>query len=173
MTPLVEIKSTGTNFWSRAGAFPLRRYQPEGDGAESSGPSGQAAPNKPRSSQDSPSRSRLQSSEPWANSRTMSSAIARGRIRGWSSMLQRTGAFEIVVVRRRHRRIGKPPDGSDDVYLQDAGEALKVAVEDGNSRFGRASGNGFGMGQIFRALANHDGELRFRSARPRACGSRA
>ena len=51
----------------------------------------------------------------------------------------------------------------DYVYLQDAGEALKVAVEDGNSRLGRACGNGFGIGQMFRALANHDGELRFRS----------
>ena len=30
-------------------------------------------------------------------------------------------------------------------------------------RFGRDSGSGFGMGQMFRALANHDGDLRFRS----------
>lgn len=32
-----------------------------------------------------------------------------------------------------------------------------------NPRFGRDSGCGFGMGQMFRALANHDGDLRFRS----------
>ncbi|MDB5971112.1 MAG: hypothetical protein JWQ90_3562 [Hydrocarboniphaga sp.] len=47
--------------------------------------------------------------------------------------------------------------------VEDAGAALKVAVMDGESRFGRNSGCGFGMGQMFRALANHDGELRFRS----------
>ena len=47
--------------------------------------------------------------------------------------------------------------------LQDAGEALRVAVADGQSRLGRDSGAGYGMGQMFRALANHDGDLRFRS----------
>lgn len=52
---------------------------------------------------------------------------------------------------------------SEYAHVEDAGAALKVAVMDGESRFGRHSGCGFGMGQMFRALANHDGELRFRS----------
>lgn len=47
--------------------------------------------------------------------------------------------------------------------IDDAGVALMTAVGDGNSRFGSAEGRGYGMGQMFRALANHDGELRFRS----------
>lgn len=46
--------------------------------------------------------------------------------------------------------------------IQDSGEALRVAISDGNSR-SNEPGRGYGMGQIFRALANRDGELRFRS----------
>lgn len=52
------------------------------------------------------------------------------------------------------------PDYAD---LQDAGTALRQAIEDGNSRLGRNGGDGFGMGQMFRALVNHEGQLRFRS----------
>jgi hypothetical protein len=47
--------------------------------------------------------------------------------------------------------------------LKDAGEALRVAVSDGVSRHGRASGRGYGIGQLFRALAHDAAELRFRS----------
>lgn len=72
-------------------------------------------------------------------------------------------AFEIVVADAGVgvlTSLRESPDYSD---IVDAGAALRVAVEDGQSRFGRASGAGFGLGQMFRALANHDGELRFRS----------
>jgi hypothetical protein len=73
------------------------------------------------------------------------------------------GAFEVVVADSGVGVLASLTENLDYAHLQDAGAALKLAVEDGNSRFGRASGNGFGMGQMFRALANHDGELRFRS----------
>lgn len=52
------------------------------------------------------------------------------------------------------------PDYKD---IPDAGAALRVALANGESRFGRASGCGLGIGQIFRALASQDGDLRFRS----------
>ena len=153
---------TGTNFRSRAGAFPLRRYQPEGDGAEL-----------------------------WAlwASRAEQAAVVAGfpkplaaAIIGAMGEFQDNvfrhsgkpdtglvvyaatdGAFEIVVADAGIGVLASLQTSPDYVCLQDAGAALKVAVEDGNSRFGRASGNGYGIGQIFRALANHDGELRFRS----------
>lgn len=47
--------------------------------------------------------------------------------------------------------------------LSDAGSALKIALEDGNSRLARSTGHGYGIGQLFRALAGHNGDLRFRS----------
>jgi hypothetical protein len=47
--------------------------------------------------------------------------------------------------------------------LTDSGAALRAAASDGASRLGRDSGHGYGIGQLFRALANHEGELRFRS----------
>ena len=72
-------------------------------------------------------------------------------------------AFEIVVSDAGIGVLASLRENADYSGLVDAGTALRVAVEDGESRFGRASGAGFGMGQMFRALANHDGELRFRS----------
>ncbi len=72
-------------------------------------------------------------------------------------------AFEIVVADAGVGVLASLRENPDYSGLLDAGMALRVAVEDGQSRFGRASGAGFGMGQMFRALANHDGELRFRS----------
>jgi hypothetical protein len=47
--------------------------------------------------------------------------------------------------------------------LTDSGEALRVAASDGASRYGRTSGRGYGIGQVFRALAHDWAELRFRS----------
>lgn len=71
--------------------------------------------------------------------------------------------FEIVVADAGVGVLASLRENPDYGDLVDAGAALRVAVEDGQSRFGHASGAGFGMGQMFRALANHDGELRFRS----------
>lgn len=47
--------------------------------------------------------------------------------------------------------------------LNDSGTALSIAIADGNSRFDRTSGHGLGIGQLFRALAGYEGEVRFRS----------
>lgn len=47
--------------------------------------------------------------------------------------------------------------------VRDSGEALKIAASDGASRFDRSTGHGFGIGQLFKALAHDAGELRFRS----------
>jgi hypothetical protein len=73
------------------------------------------------------------------------------------------GGFELVVSDQGVGVLGSlrsHPDYSD---LPDAGAALRLALANGESRFGRSSGGGVGIGQIFRALANQDGDLRFRS----------
>lgn len=73
------------------------------------------------------------------------------------------GHLEVVVSDAGIGVLASLRQHPDYAALEDAGTALKVAVADGESRFGRGSGCGFGMGQMFRALANHDGDLRFRS----------
>jgi hypothetical protein len=47
--------------------------------------------------------------------------------------------------------------------LTDAGEALKVALTDGRSRFGTLSGRGYGFRELFKAMSARNGSLRFRS----------
>jgi hypothetical protein len=47
--------------------------------------------------------------------------------------------------------------------LADSAEALKVALTDGRSRFGTASGHGYGFRELFKALTARQGALRFRS----------
>lgn len=71
--------------------------------------------------------------------------------------------FEFVVSDRGVGILGSLRTHPDYSALRDAGSALRVAITNGESRFGRDSGSGLGIGQIFRALANHDGDLRFRS----------
>ena len=58
------------------------------------------------------------------------------------------------------KSLAKNPDYAG---LTDSGEALKVAASDGVSRYDHSSGHGFGVGQLFKALARDAGELRFRS----------
>jgi hypothetical protein len=82
---------------------------------------------------------------------------------GLVAFAARPGSFEVVVSDGGVGVLTSLRSHPDYLGLEDAGIALKVAVADGQSRFGRASGYGFGMGQMFRALANHDGDLRFRS----------
>lgn len=153
---------SGAGFQARAGVFPLRRYAAEGDGTDMW--------------------------SLWA-SRAEQAAVASGfpklvaaGIIGAMGELQEnvfrhshkpeTGlaayaatpsAFEIVVADSGVGVLTSLRECSDYADLHDSGAALKAAVADGNSRLGRTSGNGFGMGQMFRALANHDGDLRFRS----------
>lgn len=47
--------------------------------------------------------------------------------------------------------------------LSDSGEALKIALTDGRSRFGAGKGRGYGFRELFKALATRQGSLRFRS----------
>lgn len=47
--------------------------------------------------------------------------------------------------------------------LRDSGEALKLALSDGRSRFGIGKGRGYGFRQLFKALSTRRGTLRFRS----------
>jgi hypothetical protein len=82
---------------------------------------------------------------------------------GLAAFAARQGSFEVVVSDSGVGVLKSLRSNPDYSALGDAGTALRVAVADGESRFGRDSGCGFGMGQMFRALANHDGALRFRS----------
>lgn len=82
---------------------------------------------------------------------------------GLVAFAARPGTFEVVVSDNGIGVLASLRSHADYTGIEDAGMALKVAVADGESRFGRDSGCGFGMGQMFRALANHDGDLRFRS----------
>lgn len=47
--------------------------------------------------------------------------------------------------------------------LNDSGEALKIALTDGRSRFGVGKGRGYGFRELFKALSARHGTLRFRS----------
>jgi hypothetical protein len=71
--------------------------------------------------------------------------------------------FELVVSDRGIGVFGSLRTHPDYAGLPDAGAALRLALADGESRLGRNTGAGVGLGQIFRALANQDGDLRFRS----------
>ena len=82
---------------------------------------------------------------------------------GLVAFAARQSAFEIVVSDCGIGVLASLRSHPDYEHLGDAGAALSVAVANGESRFGHDSGCGFGMGQMFRALANHDGDLRFRS----------
>ena len=82
---------------------------------------------------------------------------------GLVAFAARPGTFEVVVSDNGIGVLESLHSHADYAGIEDAGMALKVAASDGESRFGRDSGCGFGMGQMFRALANHDGDLRFRS----------
>jgi len=71
--------------------------------------------------------------------------------------------FEVVVADSGIGVLASLRENNEHGGLKDAGAALRVAISDGNSRLGCEGGHGYGMGQMFRALANYDGELRFRS----------
>jgi hypothetical protein len=73
------------------------------------------------------------------------------------------GTFEFVVADAGVGVLASLRENPDFAQLADSGEALRVAVSDGASRHGRASGRGYGIGQLFRALAHDSAELRFRS----------
>ena len=152
----------GAQFGARVGVFPLRRYASGGDGADHwslwASRAEQAAVAagfpKPIAAGIVGAVGELQDNV-FRHSQKSDTGLA--------AYAATNRSFEIVVADAGVGVLASLRESAEYAHLKDAGAALKVAVEDGNSRFGRASGNGFGIGQIFRALANHDGELRFRS----------
>jgi hypothetical protein len=73
------------------------------------------------------------------------------------------GAFEFVVADAGLGVLASLKQNSEFANLENSGQALRAALHDGASRFGRESGHGYGIGQLFRALAHERGDLRFRS----------
>lgn len=73
------------------------------------------------------------------------------------------GAFELVVADAGRGVLASLRENPEFAHLADSGAALRVAVSDGASRHARSTGHGYGIGQLFRALAHHAAELRFRS----------
>jgi hypothetical protein len=73
------------------------------------------------------------------------------------------GNFEFVVSDKGIGILASLRSCPDYTSLNDHGEALSCALQDGNSRHGKAAGRGMGFRQIFIGLANLNGALRFRS----------
>lgn len=73
------------------------------------------------------------------------------------------GTFEFVVADAGRGVLASLRENPEFAHLADSGAALRVAVSDGASRHARSTGHGYGVGQLFRALASHAAELRFRS----------
>jgi hypothetical protein len=71
--------------------------------------------------------------------------------------------LEIVVADRGIGVLESLRSAPEFSSLRDSGEALETALTDGNSRFGRGSGNGGGFRNLFRGLFNLSSALRFRS----------
>lgn len=73
------------------------------------------------------------------------------------------GAFEFVVADAGRGVLASLRENPEFAGLDESGAALRIAVSDGASRHARSTGRGYGIGQLFRALAHDAAELRFRS----------
>lgn len=73
------------------------------------------------------------------------------------------GTFEFVVGDAGIGVLASLRLASEFEDLRDAGQALRIALSDGVSRFGRQAGRGYGFRPLFKALAGHRASLRFRS----------
>lgn len=73
------------------------------------------------------------------------------------------GRFEIVVGDSGIGVLNSLRSHPDYAALTDAGTALRLALENGHSRYGRNSGHGLGFNALFVGLAALNAELRFRS----------
>lgn len=73
------------------------------------------------------------------------------------------GTFEFVVADAGRGVLASLRENPEFAGLEDSGAALRVAASDGASRYARSTGHGYGIGQLFRALAHDAAELRFRS----------
>jgi hypothetical protein len=77
------------------------------------------------------------------------------------SLVGRT--LEIVVADKGVGVLSSLRMSAEFSHLRDSGEALDIALVDGASRYGAASGHGGGFRSLFRGLLNLSSELRFRS----------
>lgn len=73
------------------------------------------------------------------------------------------GRFEVVVGDSGTGVLNSLRSHPDYAALADAGTALRLALENGQSRYGRHSGHGLGFNALFIGLAALKAELRFRS----------
>lgn len=148
----------------RAGVFPLSRLKPERDGADEI------------------------AWEQWAmhaENAAVAVGLAKGLVPGLMGALgelqdnvfehsgrPETGViayaasdstFEFVVADAGRGVLASLRENPEFAGLEDSGAALRVAASDGASRYARSTGHGYGIGQLFRALAHDAAELRFRS----------
>lgn len=72
-------------------------------------------------------------------------------------------AFEFVVADAGIGVLASLRQNPEFTGLKDSEAALRVALSDGASRHGHDAGRGYGIGNLFRALAHDAGDLRFRS----------
>lgn len=73
------------------------------------------------------------------------------------------GMFEFVVADRGRGVLSSLRSGAEYAQLTDHGEALRLALTNGVSRFGSGSDRGMGFRPLFIGLANLRSSLRFRS----------
>jgi hypothetical protein len=71
--------------------------------------------------------------------------------------------FEFAVSDGGHGVLASLRSCPDYAHLTDHGAALNLMLQDGVSRYGKGTGHGNGFRDLFRGLANLNGELRFRS----------
>lgn len=161
---LREGAVSGAGARDRAGAFPLSRHDPEGDG---------------------PERLRWDQWAKHAENAAIAAGLARGLAAGLMGALGELldnvfehsgrpesgvvayaasdGAFEFVVADAGRGVLASLRENPEFANLTDSGTALRVAASDGASRYARSTGHGYGIGRLFRALAHDAAELRFRS----------
>ena len=155
---------SGAGARDRAGAFPLSRFDPDGDG---------------------PVRLIWDQWAKHAENAAVAAGLARGLAAGLMGALGELldnvfehsgqpessvvayaasdGAFEFVVADAGRGVLASLRENTEFAGLSDSGTALRVAASDGVSRHARSTGRGYGIGQLFRALAHDAAELRFRS----------
>ena len=73
------------------------------------------------------------------------------------------GIFEFVVYDEGKGILNGLKECSTYKHVSDEGEAMKIALQEGESRLGRGTGRGFGFRQMFLGIAELYGNLRFRS----------
>ena len=155
---------SGARARDRAGVFPLRRFDPSNDRAENllwdqwakHAENAAVAVGLPKGlvAAVMGALGELQDNVFEHSGRPDSGLVAYGAS---------SGAFEFVVADAGRGVLASLRENPEFMHLADSGAALRVAASDGASRHVHSSGRGYGIGQLFRALANHAGDLRLRS----------